>query len=129
MKKKLFLLVAMLALVICVLAVSVSAYDTTRKVTLDNSTEVALYDAEGYALTWYLDGTTLTSKRTIDLINVNGSGWISYKTDVEGFGGASYVVVANFQEPNYKGNIANAVSGFDITYRYSTNLEYIFFAD
>ena len=130
MKKILFSII-FAALITClfVIGVSASSYDTSRKVTLDDNTECALYDADGYALTWYMNGTTLTSKRTIDLINVNSSGWISYKTDVEGFGGASNVVVANFQEPKYEGNVANKIVGFNITYRYSTVLEYIYFAD
>ena len=92
MKKKLFLLVAMLALVICMLAVSVSAHDTTRKVKLDSGTEVALYDSDGDALTWYMDGENLVSKKTKDVISVNGSGVASYN----GINTMS-VVVANFQ--------------------------------
>lgn len=131
MKKKILLSMIIASLLVCLFAIVVSAasYDTTRKVTLDDKTDCALYDADGYALTWYMNGDTLTSKRTIDLINVNSSGWISYKTDVEGFGGASYVVIANFQEPNYTGSVANAIVGMDITYRYSTVLEYVYFAD
>ena len=131
MKKKILLTLAIVSILVCALALSVSAadYDTSREVTLDSGEVVSLYDQEGYALTWYMNGETLTSKRTVDLINVNGSGWISYKTDVEGFSGASTVVVANFQEENYASAITNTVTGFDITYRYSTNLEYIFFAD
>lgn len=95
MKKKLLLAVAMIAMLVCILAISVSAssYDTTRKVTLDNGTEVALYDNDGYALTYYLnDSGALTSAKTIDVISVNGNGVATYN------GVATMkVVVANYQ--------------------------------
>ncbi|MBO5356566.1 MAG: hypothetical protein J6A95_02260 [Clostridia bacterium] len=97
MKKKLFLAIAMIAMLLCILAISVSAsnYDTAREVTLDNGTKVALYDNDGYALTYYLnDSGALTSAKTIDVISVNGSGVATYN-------GVSTmkVVVANFQGP------------------------------
>ena len=131
MKKKIFLLIMVVSVLLCLFAISVSAsdYDTTREVTLDSGAKVDLYDGDGNALTWYMSNGTLTSKKTVDLINVNTSGWITYKTDVEGFSGASSVVVANFQEPNYTSFITNKVSGLNETYRYSENLEYVFFAD
>ena len=92
MKKKVLLFVLMLTLVVCAFVISVSAHDTTRKVTLDNGTVVDLYDADNEALTWYLQDGNLVSKKTKDVITVNGSGVASYS-------GISTmnVVVANFQ--------------------------------
>ena len=95
MKKKLLLAVAMIAMLVCILAISVSAsnYDTAREVTLDDGTKVALYDKDGYALTYYLnDSGALTSAKTVDVISVNGNGVATYN-------GVSTmkVVVANFQ--------------------------------
>ena len=127
MKKKIVLIVVMIAILACLFAISVCAasYDFTRKVTLDNNTEVALYDSEGNALTWYYDGTNLVSAKTADVISVNGSGWITYQSTVT----AANVVVANFQDPDYSSKITNKVSGLNISYRHSTNLEYVFLAD
>ena len=109
MKKRLIILAVLVVTLMCALAITVSAagYDTTRKVKLDNGTEVALYDADGNALTWYYDGSELVSAKTVDVISVNGSGWITYKSPVS----AANVVVANFQDPDYASKITNKVSG------------------
>ena len=57
MKKKLFLLLAMLALVVCMLAISVSAAepDTSEEcVTLNDGTVCPLWDTDGNPLIWYV---------------------------------------------------------------------------
>ncbi len=85
MKKKILLVTFMVAILVCVFAISVSAsvstaYDKTEKVTvtLTNGTqECALYDADGDELVWYtLDGgATVTSIKTKDLtITYSGEG-------------------------------------------------------
>ena len=93
MKRKLLILTVAIVALVAILAISVSAHDVTRKVTLDDGTVVSLYDADGYALTYYLDDNgTLVSKKTVDVISVNDSGVASYS------GVATMkVVVANFQ--------------------------------
>ena len=79
MRKKLIFALTILALV-CLMAISVSAYDMgeTVTVTLSDGTtqECALYDAEGNALVWYtLDGgATVTSIKVSELYsNTTGS--------------------------------------------------------
>ena len=79
MKKKLIMCLAMVAMLVCALAFSVSAADTSETVTVTlsdgSTTECALYDAEGNALVWYtLDGgATVQSVKTSDLFS-NASG-------------------------------------------------------
>ena len=69
MKKKLFLLIAIVATLVCLFAISVSAaeYNKTETVTvtLKNGTqECELYDAQGDALVWY----TLDSGATVQSV-------------------------------------------------------------
>ncbi|MBQ8545995.1 MAG: leucine-rich repeat domain-containing protein [Clostridia bacterium] len=92
MKKKILFTLLLVSVLVCLFAISISAHDITRKVTLDNGTEVALYDSEGNALTWYMDGENLVSKKTVDVISVNGSGVATYNGIT-----TMSVVVANFQ--------------------------------
>ena len=73
MKKKILLilscaLVLMLAFAVTAFAESVheGKVDLSATVTLDNGTVVPLFDAEGEALIWYLDGGELKSIRTDD---------------------------------------------------------------
>lgn len=90
MKKKIFLMLVIVATLVCAFAISVSATtinkDTT--VTLDGSftdangnavTAVNLYDADGDALIWYLntDGA-LVSAKIASLVTVNSEGVISF---------------------------------------------------
>ena len=114
MKKKLFLFLALTVLAVLMLAVSVSAadYDTTRKVTIGD-TEYALYDADGYALTYYKDSEgNVISARTVDLVNVNSSGWLQYKDNTM----KANAVIANFQDSHYSSVFANEITGFDIKF-------------
>ena len=86
-------MLAIMAMIFCVFAVSVSAHDITRKVTLDDGTVVPLYDADGNALTYYLDDEgNLVSQKTVDVISVNNNGVASYNGIT-----TMKVVVANFQ--------------------------------
>ena len=114
MKKKLLLFLALTVLAVLMLAVSVSAanYDTARKVTIGD-TEYALYDADGYALTYYKDGEgNVISARTVDLVNVNSSGWLQYKDNTM----KANAVIANFQDSHYDTVFANEITGFDIKF-------------
>ncbi len=73
MKKKIFLTIVMTMMLALVLAFAVSAesvhngkVDLNATVTLDNGTVVNLFDTEGNALIWYMNGTTLESIRADD---------------------------------------------------------------
>ena len=132
MKKKIFLMLAVMSMLICVFAVSVSAaHDVTRKVTLDNGTEVALYDENGYALTYYLnEANELVSSRTINVITVNGSGVATYN----GINAMS-VVVANFQGQEVEDLVVKQVPSYYYGnygggyHSYNNTVEYIYLPD
>ena len=59
MKKKLFLIVAIVAILTCLFAISVSAAEPNyngETVTLKDGTVCPLYDTDGNAISWYVDG-------------------------------------------------------------------------
>lgn len=132
MKKKILLILAIVSILVCALAISVSAeHDVTRKVTLDNGTEVNLYDENGYALTYYLDENgELVSAKTVDVISVNGSGVATYSGV-----GAMSVVVANFQGAEVEAlNVKQVPSYYYGNYgggyhSYNDTIEYIYLPD
>ena len=68
MKKKLFLaLILSFVLALTLVMVASASTTTTSKVTLNDGTEVNLFDSEGNALIWYLDGNgSLQSIRAND---------------------------------------------------------------
>ena len=125
MKKRILLIALLIALFVCVFAISVSAYDTTSKVKLDSGTEVALYDAEGYALTWYIDGSTLKSIKTADIISIsqetsedkNSYATFRFNSTVA----ASNMVVVNFQDEKL-----GDLQVFGTNFQGSTSLEYCY---
>ncbi len=130
MKKKLFIALSLMVLMICTLALGVSAemyatYDTSREVTLSSGDTVPLYDENGYALTYYMSEGALTSQRTVDVVNVDGSGWISYKDNSL----VANVVVANLQDTHYKEACGYDAKGLNVSMRDSSNIEYVFLAD
>lgn len=125
MKRKSLLLFLMITLFVCVLAISASAsnYDTSRKVTLDNGTECALYDAGGNALTYYLEGSELKSIKTADILSV-GSATIdekSYTTFNFKTVSPSNIVVVNFQDEKL-----GDLQVFTAKFQDSTVLEYCY---
>ena len=70
MKKKILLVVAIVAMLICALAISVNAeYNKNEIFVAADGTELALYDANGNALAWFYDSTT--------------SKYVSYKVNVD----------------------------------------------
>ena len=90
MKKKVFLMLTIVAMLVCALAISTSAttINANTTVTLDGSftdangsavTAVNLYDNEGDALIWYLntDGK-LVSAKIASIVTVNSEGVISF---------------------------------------------------
>ncbi len=95
MKKKLLLMVAMIAVLVCLLAISVSAdttgvhanVDKTATVTLDdtNKTVLRLFDDDGNALIWYIDANSETGYSSIraDSSTVGGP-YVEYTTNWSG---------------------------------------------
>ncbi len=95
MKKKLLLMVAMIAVLVCLFAISVSAdttgvhanVDKTATVTLDdtNKTVLRLFDDEGNALIWYIDANSETGYSSIraDSSTVGGP-YVEYTTNWSG---------------------------------------------
>ena len=58
MKKRFLLIVAMIALLVCVFAISASAaYDKSEVFKATDGTDLALYDADGNALAWFYDSS------------------------------------------------------------------------
>ena len=119
----------MIIAIISIFAVVVSAeepkytYDTSRTVTLDNKQVVALYDADGNALTWYLDGSEVKSMLSTEAFKWDGSGWI-----VKNGVAPENVVVMNLQDPTLD-STSSGNYGFNISFRHSANLEYVFFSN
>ena len=125
MKKKI-LFVFMLALVMCLAVISVSAdapHDTTRQVTLDNGQSVPLYDGDGEALTYYIDAEgKVVSAKTKNVISVNANGIASYNGIA-----VKDVVVANFQSAEIEALGIKEIPKYNISgYTYNEVIEYVF---
>lgn len=128
MKKKIFLLIMVVSVLLCLFAISVSAadYDTTRKVTLDSGETVALYDENGNALSYYNNGTKIVAELTTNIFKWDGAGWLVMK-DASIISAESLVVI-NLQDPTLE-SAAFSNFGFNVSFRHSTNLEYVFFSN
>ena len=130
MKKKVLFTLLLVSMLVCVFAITVSAHDVTRKVTLDSGTEVALYDTDGDALTWYMDGENLVSAKTKDVISVNGSGVATYN----GITNMS-VVVANFQGEEIEALEVKQIPSYyygangGAYHSYNDTIEYVYLPD
>ncbi|MBO5357062.1 MAG: leucine-rich repeat domain-containing protein [Clostridia bacterium] len=93
MKKKFYLMLAIMVMLVCALAVNVSAeavhndntvdYDAT--VTLSDGTVCELFDSEGNALIWYIDANSETGYSSIraDSSTVGGP-YVEYTTNWSG---------------------------------------------
>ena len=125
MKKKIFLIVSMITLLVCVFAISINAesYDTTRSVTLDDGTPLALYDEEGNALSYYMSNGTLTAVKTSEILSTgtaNISG-VTYTTFAFNGVNATDMVVVNFQDEKL-----GDLQVFNTKFQGSTVLEYCY---
>ena len=129
MKKRLFFIAIVIIAVMTLLSITVNAeasafsYDTGRTVKLDNGTTVELYDESGNALTWYFDGAELKSTLTTEAVKWDGSGWLIQNSVTP-----STIVVLNLQDPTLDAT-ASGNYGFNIDFRHSTSLEYVFFSN
>ena len=128
MKKKIFLLIMVVSVLLCLFAISVSAadYDTTREVTLDSGETVALYDENGNALTWYMNSGTLTSTKTADILSTGTTTIDSVSYTTFKFTGVSEstMVVVNFQDEKL-----GDLEAFNTKFQDSTVLEYCYMPD
>lgn len=152
MKKKLFLFICIMAILVCAFALSVSAAEpdaTNETVTLDDGTVCPLWDTDGNPLIWYVTGTTDGVKSydyvvaTSEAVDYNGG--YSSKTDgvtwyqlskltinVDGASyGASSVAVFNIKSPDVKitsgQNVGQHINCITKLFTSSTNLEYVYF--
>ncbi|MBQ7226420.1 MAG: leucine-rich repeat domain-containing protein [Clostridia bacterium] len=125
MKKKIFLMVSMITILVCVLALSINAatYDTARSVVLDDDTSLALYDEEGNALSYYMSNGTLTAVKTSEILSTgtaNISG-VTYTTFAFNGVNALDMVVVNFQDEKL-----GDLQVFNTKFQGSTVLEYCY---
>ena len=125
MKKKIFLMVSMITILVCVLALSINAatYDTARSVVLDDDTSLALYDEEGNALSYYMSNGTLTAVKTAEILST-GTATISgvvYTTFAFNGVNALDMVVVNFQDEKL-----GDLQVFNTKFQGSTVLEYCY---
>ena len=129
MKRKLILFAVMLFVIICSFALTVSA------VTVDNSkgvakydTEKALYDTNGEALTWYVDGSGKTVyDLTKNVIVLSENGTMSYKSDI--VPSNKHVIIANFKNADGSDvtvDGANIVYFGPEMYRSSENITHVY---
>lgn len=148
MKRKLFLAFIMVAVLALTLAFAVSAesvhnentVDYSAKVTLNNGTEVNLFDDEGNALIWYLDASgALQSIRADDRqVRWYTEGWgevtgVSITFDNGTSVGSGNFVVVNMLDDEVVKNhgpgtsyYGGAITGFKLLFNGCKKLEYVY---
>ncbi|MBQ8145323.1 MAG: leucine-rich repeat protein [Clostridia bacterium] len=125
MKKKLLIITLLVIALTCIFAISVSAndYDTTRKATLDDGTEIALYDSEGNALTYYMDAGVLISVKTADVL-------LTGTTTIDSVQYVTFefqnVTVANIVLANFQDEKLGDLQVFNTKFQGSQTLEYCY---
>ncbi len=152
MKKKILLFVAVLAMLVCLLAISVSAAepDTTKEtVTLSDGKVCPLWDTDGDALIWYISATNEETKvNTYSYVKATSSevdyncswngtthgatcyqvGTITITVDGTAYA-ASKIVVANFMDDILVTSnkcIDSRINAFSGTFKSSTNIQYVY---
>ena len=143
MKKKLFLLIAIVAALVCLFAITVSAAEPNydgETVTLSDGKVCPLWDTEGNALTWYKTANGYGYIKTTDIQFTQG--WTggsavagatqyqvsdySFTVDGTKYTSKSNVVVANM-ECEIVIDTGNTLNSFAKTFIDSTVLEYVYF--
>ena len=108
MKKKLFLVIAIVAVLTCLFAINVCAesvhanVDKTQQVTLSDDTTLNLFDADGNALIWYIDSASETGYSSVRADSGAGE---------EGYTGGSVVI-----NQSYKFDVGNTTVGSKSAY-------------
>ena len=137
MKKKFLLILAMAVMLVCVLAVSVSAaeFDKTEKVSVklsDGTTQqCALYDENGNALVWYTldEGATLISVKASELVYSSQTQLANISladgTELQKLAETSVnkIVVGNFRELTFT---EVPQSGYKTTFMKSMLVQYLY---
>lgn len=140
MKRKIFLILVIIAIFVCVFAISASANepDTSREtVTLKDGTTCALWDTDGNGLIWYKTDTGYAYISAIDPAVDYHNGWSggnqlaknSIKITANGIVyGMETFVVANIRQAKITSGqlVGNEVNCFSQTFFSCTNLEYIY---
>lgn len=152
MKKKILLLVSLIAVLACVFALSISAAEADNSkgtVTLDDGTVCALWDTEGNPLIWYLAGTDESGDNIYNYVDATSSAvdynggysastggvkWYQLSSVTVTVDDVSYdkykLVVLNLQSDNVKitsgQNIGQHVNCLSKTFTGSTTLEYAY---
>ena len=150
--KKLILILTVVAMLICALAISVSAAepDTTKEsVTLSDGTVCPIWDTEGNPLIWYVTGTTDGVKSydyvvaTSEAVDYNGGHsdktdgitWYQLSNVTINANGNSYpassIAVFNIKSSEVKitsgKNIGQHINCMSKVFTSSQNLEYVYF--
>ena len=109
MKKKIFLFASLLVLLVCFLAISISAdsvhsgrVDLNATVTLSDGTTLNLFDSNGNALIWYIDSNSETGYSSVRADSGAGE---------EGYTGGSVVF-----NQSYQFNVGNKTVGVVTAY-------------
>lgn len=125
MKKKILLLVSMVAMLFCVLAISIGAadYDKTRTAKLDDNTVLNLYDESGNALSYYMSNGVITAVKTADILStgtttINGTVYTTFNFKNVS---ASDMVLVNFQD-----DALGDLQVFNTNFKGSATLEYCY---
>ncbi|MBQ3018421.1 MAG: leucine-rich repeat protein [Clostridia bacterium] len=145
MKKKLIIMLSIVAVLACLFAITAFAADPDnngKTVTLSDGTVCALYDTEGNPLLWYITSTDAdTGAKTYAHIAANDeavdryNGWSggdqlgSMKITVNGtdYGNSSFVVLNLYDVTISRGQrVGNKVTYFSKTFTSASNLEYVF---
>ena len=152
MKKKLFLVIAIVAVLACLFAISVSAAEPNydgEKVTLADGTECPLWDEEGNPLIWYVSATAEDGTKTYSYVDATSSAvdynggysastggvkWYQLSSVTVTVDGTSYgkstFVVLNLMSENVKitsgQNVGNHVTCLSKTFTDSKTLEYVY---
>ncbi|MBQ8146897.1 MAG: leucine-rich repeat domain-containing protein, partial [Clostridia bacterium] len=150
MKKKIFLFVAIIATLMCFMAISVSAAtpDTTKEtVILSDGTKCPIWDTDGDALIWYVSTDNLDDGyEKYDYIEAQDSRvtyeangiWSAYGSEynqiryikIDGVDGQTNIVVLNINDDDVKVTSDKAkdglVNGFEFTFQNSAVLEYAY---
>ena len=146
MKKKLFLTLVLAFAFVIALSVSVFAdsihnentVDYSAKVTLDDGTELNLFDSEGNALIWYISGKE-DGKNVYSSVRADSSD-VSWKAEtwdeVQAWGVTGVdkknVVVVNMMDDDvirntgYEKYLNKPVDSFKFLFQYMTSLEYCY---
>ena len=104
MKKKLIIMLSIVAVLACLFAITAFAAepDTSREtVTLNDGTECALWDTAGNPLIWYVTGTDDSGAKTYAYIDATDAGVDYYASYTSSTGGVTWYQLTTITYYNY----------------------------